>query len=115
MCHIIMDLIYKFESVCVCVCVSGIRARVSCPIAVKLDVVAGRGGGGGGSGGAEGQVIAGLTSPFLRFAESYQCISAMSFADQRPFQNIVHVDFRFLPDLIGCRPIRISTDNHHSS
>ena len=62
---------------------------------------------GGESGGAEGQVIAGLTSPFLRFAESYQCISAMSFADQRPFQNniIVPVDFRGLPDLIGCSPM----------
>ena len=87
---------------CVCVCVSGIRARISCSIAVKLAVVAG--GGGGESGGAEGQVIAGLTSPVLRFAKSYRCISAMSFADQRPFQNIVPVDFRFLPDLIGCPP-----------
>ena len=95
MCHIIMYLIYKAESVCV----SGIRARISCSIAVKLAVVAG---------GAEGQVIAGLTSPVLRFAESYRCISAMSFADQRPFQNniiiILPVDFRFSPDLIGCRP-----------
>ena len=78
---------------------SGIRARVSCSIAVKLAVVAGEK-----SGGAEGQVIAGLTSPVLRFAESYQCISAMSFADQRPCQNIVPVDIRFLPDLIDCRP-----------
>ena len=96
-------------SVCVFVCPGYVHAFLALSPSNSMWLL------GGESGGAEGQVIAGLTSPFLRFAESYQCISAMSFADQRPFQNIVHVDFRFLPDLIGCRPIRISTDNHHSS
>ena len=79
-------------SVCLFRCA---HARVSCSVIVKLPVAAG---------GPGGQVIAGLTAPVLRFAESYQCISAMSFADQRPCQNIVPVDIRFLPDLIDCRP-----------
>ena len=39
-----------------------LRARISCSIAVKLAVVAR---------GTEGQVIAGLTSPIMQFAESY--------------------------------------------
>ena len=49
------------------VCVFAIHASASCSIALKLAVVAR---------GAKGQVIAGLTSPILRLAESYLSISA---------------------------------------
>ena len=72
-----------------------ITACVSPSIALKLAVVAGDTG---------GQVIAGLTSPVLRFAESYPCISAFSFADDGHFLIIVPDDFRLLPNLIRCRP-----------
>ena len=65
---------------CVCVCVFAITARVSCSVALKLAVVAG---------GIGGQVIAGLTSPVLRLAESYPSISAFSFADDGHFLIIV--------------------------
>ena len=64
--------------VCVCVCVFAITARVSCSVALKLAVVAG---------GTGGQAIAGLSSPVLRFAESYPSISAFSFADDGHFSN----------------------------
>ena len=65
--------------VCVCVCVFAIRARVSCSIALKFAVAAG---------GTGGQVIAVLTSPVLRSAESYPSISAFSFArERRPLSN----------------------------
>ena len=74
-------------------CVFAISARVSCSIALKLAVVAG---------GIGGQVMAGLTAPALRFAESYLSISAFSFVDDRHFQIIIPLDFRFLPDLIRC-------------
>ena len=70
-----------------------IRAHVSCSIVVKLAVVAG---------GTRGQVIAGLTSPVLRSAESYPFISTFSFTDDDHFLINVPVDFRFLPDLIHC-------------
>ena len=76
----------------VCVCVFVIRARVSCSVAHKLAVVAG---------GIGGQVIAGLTSPVLWFAESFLSISAFSFADNSHFLNIILIDYQFLPDLIG--------------
>ena len=75
--------------------VSRIHACVSCSVAIKLAVV---------PGGICGQVIAGLTLPVLKFAESYPCISAF-FVDDRHFLIIVPVDFRFLPDLIGCRSL----------
>ena len=71
---------------CVCVCVFAIRARVSCSVALKLAVVAG---------GIGGQVIAGLTSPVLRLAESFPSISAFSFADDGHFLIVVTIDFRF--------------------
>ena len=74
MCHII---------VCVCVCPGYVHAFLAPLPSKSLWLLGGSRGGGG----AEGQVIAGLTSPVLRFAESYQCISAMSFADQRHFQT----------------------------
>ena len=76
-------------------CVFAIRVRVSCSIALKLTVVAG---------GIGGQVIARLTVPVLRFTESYPSISAFSSADDHHFLSIVPIDFRFLPDLICCRP-----------
>ena len=81
-----------------------IRARVSCSVALKLAIVAG----------AEGQVIAGLKVLVLRFTESNPSISAFPSRDGH-FLIIVPADFWFLLDLIGCRPIRISTDNNHSS
>ena len=77
-----------------CVCVFAISARLSCSVALKLAVVAG---------GMGGQVIAGLTSPALRFAESYPPISAFSFADDGHFLIIVRNDFRLLLNLIRCR------------
>ena len=70
------------------------RARVSCSIVVKLAVVAG---------GIGGQVIAGLTSPVLQFAESYPSMSVFSFTDDCHYLIIVFIDFRVLPDLIRCR------------
>ena len=70
-----------------------IRARISCSVAVKFAVAAG---------GIRGQVIAGLTSPVVRFAESYPFISAFSFTDNCHFLIIVPIDF--LQDLIGHRP-----------
>ena len=78
---------------CVCVCVFAITARVSCSVVFKLAVAAG---------GTGVQVIAGLSSPVLRFAESYPSISVFSFADDGHFLFIVTIDFRFLPDLICC-------------
>ena len=72
-----------------------IRTRVSCSIAFKLAVVAG---------GIGGQVIAGLAAPIMRFAESYPSTSAFSFMDNNHFPFTVPIDFRFLPDLIHCRP-----------
>ena len=67
---------------------------VSCSIAVKLAVVAEA---------TRGQVIAGLTSPILRFAESYPSISAFSCADNGHFLIIVLIDFQFIRHLIRCR------------
>ena len=69
-----------------CVCVFAISARVSCSIILKLAAVAG---------GIGCQVIAGLTSPILRFIESYLFISAFSFTDDGHFLIIVSVDFHF--------------------
>ena len=71
-------------------CVFAISARVSCSVALKLAVVAG---------GTGGQVIAGLTLPVLRFAESYPSISAFSVADDGHFLIIVPVDFWILPEM----------------
>ena len=88
-------LIYKAKFVYLSVCVFRIRARVTCSVTLKLAVVAG---------GTGVQVIAGLTVPVLQFAESYSSISAFSFAGGRHFLIIVPDDFRFLPDLISCRP-----------
>ena len=68
-------------------CVFAITARVPCSIVLKLAVVAG---------GIGCQVIAGLTSPVVRFAESYRSISAFSFGDDGHFLIIVPVDFRLL-------------------
>ena len=76
-------------------CVFAIRARISCSIVVKLAVIAG---------GIGCQVIAGLTSPVLPFAESCPSISAYSFADDGHFLIIVPIGFRFLLDLIRCPP-----------
>ena len=73
------------------VCVSGICTCVSCSIAIKRD------------GGIRGQVIAVLTSPVLRFAESYSSISTFSFVDDHHFLVMVSIDFQFLLDLIGSR------------
>ena len=72
-------------------CVFAISARLSCSVAVKLAVAAG---------GVGFQIIAGLTAPVLRFAESYPSISAFSFANDRHFLIIVSIDFLFMPDLI---------------
>ena len=76
--------------VCVCVCVFAVRARVSCSIVLKLAAVAG---------GIGCQVIAGLTSPVLRFIESYLFISAFSFMDDSHFLIIVSIDFRLFASL----------------
>ena len=76
-------------------CVFAITARVSCSFALKFAVVAG---------GTGGQVIAGLGSPVLQFAESYPSISAFSFADGGHFLIIIPIDFQLLLDLIRCRP-----------
>ena len=89
-------LIYIKPKLSVCVYVFAIHTRISCSVAIKLAVAAG---------GIGGQVIVGLTSPVLRFAESYPPISAFSFADDGHFLIIVPIDFRFLPDLIGRRPM----------
>ena len=58
-------LIFKVEIVCLCV--RDTHVRVSCSVTLKLAVVAGSAG---------GQVIAGLMTPILRFAETYPAISA---------------------------------------
>ena len=76
-------------------CVFVIRARISCSVAIKLTVVAGR---------TRGQVIVGLMTPVLRFTESNPSISAFSFVDDSHFLIIVLIDFRFLQDLIGRHP-----------
>ena len=81
----------------VCVCVFAICARVSCSVTIIAVVAEGIG----------GQVIAGLTAPVLRFAESYPSISAFSFADAGHFLIIVLIDFQFIRDLIRCRFIII--------
>ena len=80
------NLIYEAEIVCLCVFT--IRKRIFCSFVVELAVVAG---------GIQGQVIAGLTAPALRFAESYLSISAFPFADDRHFLIIVPNNLRFIP------------------
>ena len=70
-----------------------ISVCVSCSTTLKLAVVAENIG---------GQVIAGLTTPVLRFAESYLSISAFSFSGNHHFLIIVPTNFQFLPNLIRC-------------
>ena len=74
-------------------CVFAICTCVSCSIAIKLTVVAE---------GIGDQVIAELTSPILRFADSYPSISAFSCADNGHFLIIVLIDFQFIRHLIRC-------------
>ena len=78
------------------VCVSGICECISCSVTLKLAVVAE---------GTGGQVIAELVSPILQFAESYPFISTFTFMNDCHFLIIVPIDFRFLPNLIHCRPM----------
>ena len=92
-----IHLIYKAEIVCQSVCVFAITARVSCSAALKLAVAAG---------GTGSQVIAGLSSPVLRFTESYPSISAFSFARRR-FSNYCSHRLsvsRFIPSPLFCIP-----------
>ena len=70
------------------------HVRVSHANGTKLAVVAE---------GTGDQVLAGLTSPILWFAESYPSISIFSIAHDRHFLVIVPMDFWFLLDLIRCR------------
>ena len=80
--HLLIYLIY----IKLTVSVFAICAHVSCSVTLKLAVVAE---------GTGGQVIAGLTSPFLQLAESYLSISAVSFTDDCHFLIIVPIDFGF--------------------
>ena len=78
------NLIYIIAKVSVCV--FEIRACISCATGFKLAVVAE---------GTMDQVLAGLTLPVLRFAESYPSISTFSFTDDCHFLIIVPIDFQF--------------------
>ena len=83
------DLIYKAKIVCVCVCDMRVRFLLNRPQTRC---------------GCWGQVIAGLTSPVLQFAESYSSISAFSFADNGHYLIIIPINFRLLQDLIRRQP-----------
>ena len=79
------------------------HTRVSCAKLAAYVVAEGTG----------GQVIAGLTSPVLRFAESYPSIFALSLAVDSHFLIIDPIDFCFYQS--RCHPSIEFKQNHHTT